>query len=126
MSKKPPMEFPTYKPPVQRTDTAKRARQLLAGRKRLFVEVSKTVHQRIRVRALPFGNLKEYILWAVENRESMAKKDEEPFPSTPRQARIIIEVTDEEAERLLEKAKPWKTFREYVLRCLEADGVQIP
>lgn len=126
MSKKAPIELPTYKPPVQRTDTAKRARQLLAGRKRLFVEVSKAVHQRIRVRALPFGNLKEYILWAVENRESKAKKGEEPFPSTPKQARIIIELTDEEAESLQEKAKPWKTFREYVLRCLEADGVEIP
>lgn len=125
MSKKAPMELPTYKPPTQRTDTAKKARQLLAGRKRLFVEVSRPVHQIIRARALPFGNLKEYILWALENRESRAKKGVEPVPSMPKQARIIIEVTDEEAERLLEKAKPWKTFREYVLRCLEADGVQV-
>lgn len=125
MSKK-PLEFAAFAAPVLRPDnTRKRAKQLLEGRRRLFVEVSHLVHQHIRARALPFGNTKNYILWVLENRESVAKKSDTPFPSAAKQRRIIIEVSEAEAEQLLEKAKPWKTFREYVLRCLEADGIRV-
>lgn len=125
MSKK-PMEFAAFTLPVARSDsTRKRAKQLLEGRKRLFVEVSYVVHQHIKARALPFSSTKNYIMWVIDNRESMAKKGAAPLPSAAKQRRIIIEVTDAEAERLLEKAKPWNTFREYVLRCLEADGIRM-
>jgi hypothetical protein len=125
MSKK-PVEFAAFAVPMVRAEsTRKRAKQLLEGRKRLFVEVSHIVHQHIKARALPFSSTKDYILWVLDNRESAAKKSENPFPSAAKQRRIILEMTDAEAERLLERAKPWKTFREFVLRCLEADGIRM-
>lgn len=101
------------------------AERLLGGVERLVVEVSEVVHVQVRARALAHKDLKTYLLWCIEARGPHIRKGEGAFPAVRGKKRFVADLSTEMMERIREQAKEVGTVREFVLRCLEADGVVV-
>lgn len=97
---------------------------------RLFVEVPESLHTEVRRKALPMRT-KDYVLQQIAKRlesgEAMAIHEiRSPIPSASKQKRIILDVSGAKAAELKSKAVAFGSFRELVLCCLEADGIEMP
>lgn len=97
---------------------------------RLFVEVPESLHTEVRRKALPMRT-KEYVLQQIAKRlasgEAMAIHEiRSPVPSASKQKRIILDVDGAKAAELKRAAVPFGSFREMVLCCIEADGMEMP
>ncbi len=96
---------------------------------RLFVEVPESIHTEVRRKALPMRT-KEYVLQQITKRlesgEAMAIHEiRSPVPSASKQKRIILDVRGVQAAELKSRAVAFGSFREMVLCCLEADGIEM-
>jgi hypothetical protein len=123
-AKKKDLSFQTFVPakPVQTTAHVDR---VAANVKRLVVDVSPAIHRQLVERCIPFDTIKAYVLFIVNKQQHRAKVSPNPIPPMRGQKRIIIELPEAEADALTEKAKSFQSFREFVLRCLEAEGLDI-
>ena len=96
---------------------------------RLFVEVPESIHTEVRRKALPMRT-KEYVLQQVAARlasgEALAiHESRSPVPGASHQKRIILDVSGTQAAELKSAAVTFGSFRELVLCCLEADGIEM-
>lgn len=102
------------------------AKKVAEDIERLLVDVSPAIQKQIKERALASDTtVKEYVLKVVYKHMNDVSVPLEPFPSMRGQKRIILEVPAAEAATLKRKAKRFSTFKEFVLQCLEAEGIQI-
>lgn len=97
---------------------------------RLFVEVPESIHTEVRRKALPL-KVKEYVLQQIAKRLASGEalvihESREPVPGASHQKRIILDVTGTQAAELKSAAVAFGSFRELVLSCLEADGIEMP
>lgn len=93
---------------------------------RLLVDVSPAMQKQIKERALASDTtVKEYLLKVIYKHMNEVSRPAEPYPSMRGQKRLILEVPAAEAVTLRRKAQRFATFKEFVLRCLEAEGIEI-
>ena len=93
---------------------------------RLLVDVSPAMQKQIKERALASDTtVKEYLLKVIYKHMNEVSRPAEPYPSMRGQKRLILEVPAAEAVTLRRKAQRFSTFKEFVLRCLEAEGIDI-
>jgi hypothetical protein len=93
---------------------------------RLLVDVSPAMQKQIKERALASDTtVKEYLLKVIYKHMNEVSRPAEPYPSMRGQKRLILEVPAAEAVTLRRKAQRFSTFKEFVLRCLEAEGIEI-
>jgi len=93
---------------------------------RLLIEVSEKVHLQVRARALGYKNLKSYLLRCIELRGPSIRRGGAPFPATRNRKRLVADLPTEIMRDIRERAeKAGITVREFVLRCLEADGMVV-
>jgi hypothetical protein len=93
---------------------------------RLLVDVSPAMQKQIKERALASDTtVKEYLLKVIYKHMNEVSRPVEPYPSMRGQKRLILEVPAAEAVTLRRKAQRFSTFKEFVLRCLEAEGIEI-
>lgn len=107
------------RPPPQGRD----AERLLGGTERLVVEVPKVVHVQVKARALAHKDVKSYLLWCIETRGPHIRVGGEPYPAARGKSRLVADLSTETMDKIREQAKRVETVREFVLRCLEADGI---
>ncbi|HMY18699.1 MAG TPA: hypothetical protein PKA58_20370 [Polyangium sp.] len=113
----------TRKPPVE---LAKKANKVAEDTERLLVDVSPAMQKQIKERALASDTtVKEYLLKVIYKHMNEVSRPAEPYPSMRGQKRLILEVPAAEAVTLRRKAQRFSTFKEFVLRCLEAEGIEI-
>jgi hypothetical protein len=97
---------------------------------RLFVEVPDSVHTEVRRKALPMRT-KAYVLQQITKRLESGEahaihESRSPVPGASHQKRIILDVNGATAAELKSRAVAFGSFRELVLCCLEADGIEMP
>ena len=93
---------------------------------RLLVDVSPAMQKQIKERALASDTtVKEYLLKVIYKHMNEVSRPAEPYPSMRGQKRLILEGPAAEAVTLRRKAQRFSTFKEFVLRCLEAEGIDI-
>lgn len=93
---------------------------------RLLVDVSPAMQKQIKERALASDTtVKEYLLKVIYKHMNEVSRPAEPYPSMRGQKRLILEVPAAEAVTLKRKAQRFSTFKEFVMRCLEAEGIEI-
>ena len=93
---------------------------------RLLVDVSPAMQKQLKERALASDTtVKEYLLKVIYKHMNEVSRPAEPYPSMRGQKRLILEVPAAEAVTLRRKAQRFSTFKEFVLRCLEAEGIDI-
>lgn len=110
----------TRKPPVAL------AKKVADDIERLLVDVSPAMQKQIKERALASDTtVKEYVLKVIYKHMNEVSRPPAPYPSMRGQKRIILEVPAAEAVTLRRKAQRFSTFKEFVLRCLEAEGIEI-
>jgi uncharacterized protein (DUF1778 family) len=110
----------TRKPPVALV------KKVAEDIERLLVDVSPTMQKQIKERALASDTtLKEFVLKVIYKHMNEVSLPPEPYPSMRGQKRIILEVPAAEAVTLKRKAQRFSTFKEFVMRCLEAEGIEI-
>ncbi len=110
----------TRKPPVALV------KKVAEDIERLLVDVSPAMQKQIKERALASDTtVKEYLLKVIYKHMNEVSRPAEPYPSMRGQKRLILEVPAAEAVTLRRKAQRFSTFKEFVLRCLEAEGIEI-
>ncbi|HRI69129.1 MAG TPA: hypothetical protein PK156_33090 [Polyangium sp.] len=110
----------TRKPPVALV------KKVAEDIERLLVDVSPAMQKQIKERALASDTtVKEYVLKIIYKHMNEVSRPAEPYPSMRGQRRLILEVPAAEAVTLRRKAQRFSTFKEFVLRCLEAEGIAI-
>ena len=110
----------TRKPPVALV------KKVAEDIERLLVDVSPAMQKQIKERALASDTtVKEYLLKVIYKHMNEISRPAEPYPSMRGQKRLILEVPAAEAVTLRRKAQRFSTFKEFVLRCLEAEGIEI-
>lgn len=97
---------------------------------RLFVEVPESVHTEVRRKALPLRT-KDYVLQQIAKRLASGEaatihENRSPVPGASHQKRIVLDVSGTQAAALKGSAIAFGSFRELVLCCLEADGIEMP
>lgn len=123
----------TLRLPVEFSETPVKEPRFDFGRtdiERLFVEVPESIHTEVRRKALPMRT-KDYVLQQIAKRlesgEAAAIHEvRSPVPSASKQKRIILDVNGTKAAELKSAAVAFGSFREMVLCCLEADGIEMP
>ena len=108
--------------PIQTTAHVER---VAANVKRLVVDISPAIHRQLVERCIPFDTMKAYVLFVINKQQHRAKYSSKSIPPMRGQKRVIIELPEAEADALTNKAKErnFPSFREFVLRCLEIEGV---
>lgn len=124
MGKKKDLTFETFVPakPIQ---TAAHVERVADNVKRLVVDISPAIHRQLVERCIPFDTMKAYVLFIINKQQHRAKVSSTPIPPMRGQKRVIIELPEAEANALTDKAKDFQSFREFVLRCLEVEGLDI-
>lgn len=123
MNKKPPPS------PLLHLPTSTKVMPTLQGVERLVIELSVEKHRAVKMRAVALGkSLKDYALYAIELHADQAIAEALAHPDRPRieggawhQKRIAIDIPPEDASRVREKGKDFKTMREFVVRCIEIE-----
>jgi predicted HicB family RNase H-like nuclease len=95
--------------------------------RRLVVDVSPTVHAKLKARAAKNRlSINAYVLNSIEKHCANVTPSR-VFPRMRAQSRIIIRVPAKAAEELLQKStkQGFEHFNDFVLSCLEKDGIQI-
>jgi hypothetical protein len=95
---------------------------------RLIIEVPAGLHAKIKARAaIQRKSLKTYVVDAIDGFAAMAtaelvtSPDRPALPGSWRQKRIVVVVPGAKAAELRAMAKPFRTFREFALRCIEVE-----
>lgn len=127
-TKKPSLQFPVSTPPLKPIGGFKDISTLETGLERLVIEVPETRHAKIKTRAASLRkSVKTYVIEAIEqfseaaSVELAANPDRKSIAGSWHQKRLVVEVPPEKATTFKEGAKAFKTFREYALRCIEAE-----
>lgn len=127
-TKKPSLQFPVAAPPARPIGGFKDISALETGLERLVVEVPEDRHAKIKTRAVSLRkSVKTYVIEAIENfseaanAELAANPERKSIAGSWHQKRLVVEVPPDKAAAFKEGAKPFKTFREYALRCIEAE-----
>lgn len=127
-AKKPSLQFPVAAPPLKPIGGFKDISALETGLERLVIEVPEDRHAKIKTRAVSLRkSVKKYVIEAIEqfaeaaNAELAANPDRKSIAGSWHQKRLVVEVPPEKATTFKEGSKPFKTFREYALRCIEAE-----
>lgn len=126
MGKKKDLSFDTFVP-VKPIQTTAHVERVAANVKRLVVDVSPSIHRQLVELSIPFDTIKAYVLFVINKQKDRAKVSSTPIPPMRGQKRVIIELPEADADALTNKAKAkgFQSFREFVLRCLEAEGLTI-
>ncbi len=100
----------------------------MGSAERLIIEVPPDLHAKIKARAATQRkSLKAYVVGAIENFSQAAvaalalNPDRESIDGSWHQKRIVVEVLPIWADLYRAKAIPFKTFREFALRCIEVE-----
>jgi len=127
-TKKPSLQFPVLVAPPKQVGGVKDLSILQTGLERLIIEVPEDRHAKIKARAVILRkSVKAYVIDAIQNfseaanAELAANPDRKSIAGSWHQKRLVVEVPPEKAAAFKDAAKPFKTFREYALRCIEAE-----
>lgn len=127
-TKKPSLQFPVAVPPVKPIGEYKNISALETGLDRLVIEVPEDRHAKIKTRAASLRkSVKVYVVEALEQFSEAAhlalaaNPERKSIAGSWHQKRLVVEVPPEKAAGFKEEAKAFKTFREYALRCIEAE-----
>jgi hypothetical protein len=95
---------------------------------RLIVEVPKDRHAKIKARAaLMRTSIKGYVVYAIygfanaARAELVVDAERRPIDGSWHEKRFVVEVPPNTASNMKEAAKPFGTFREFALRCIDAE-----
>lgn len=95
---------------------------------RLTIEVPPEKHTAIKTRASSLDlSVKAYVLYAIERFAPAARQqldanpDRKPIPGSWHQKRLGINLPPDKAVEVKQSAGPFKTMREFALRCIEAE-----
>ncbi len=91
---------------------------------RLLVEVSDTIHWQVKVRAaLASKDIKSYLVDVIDNRGGSVQPGP-PIEAARHKKRLVADLPTEKMEQTRKRAEELgMTLREFILRCLEADGI---
>lgn len=127
-TKKPSLQFPVAAPPAKPIGGFRDVSALETGLERLVVEVPADRHAKIKTRAASLRkSVKAYVIDAIEqfteaaSTELEANPDRKSIAGSWHEKRLVVEVPPDKAVTFKEQAKAFKTFREYALRCIEAE-----
>lgn len=127
-AKKPSLQFPIATPPLKPIGGHKNISALETGLERLVIEVPEDRHAKIKARAVILRkSVKTYVIEAIANfsaaanSELAANPERKSIAGSWHQKRLVVEVPPDKAATFKEDAKAFKTFREYALRCIEAE-----
>lgn len=127
-TKKPSLQFPVAPAPLKSIREFKDISALETGLERLVIEVPEDRHAKIKTRAASLRkSVKAYVIDAIDqfsqaaNVELVANPERKTIAGSWHQKRLVVEVPPEKAAEFKEAAKSFKTFREYALRCIEAE-----
>jgi hypothetical protein len=127
-TKKPSLQFPVATTPFKPIGGLKNISALETGLERLVIEVPENRHAKIKARAVILRkSVKTYVIEAIENfsdaanAELVANPERKSIAGSWHQKRLVVEVPPDKAAAFKAGATPFKTFREYALRCIAAE-----